>query len=148
MSTTTGLIWPIKQTFVEYIEGMNDGDVRTDGGARRLEDGSFFFPLRAETPGGQEFGGAVHFTGHYGMLALSIAEPHLEHRPEHILLTIADSDADDGRLAFAEVEDSTDALVPRLTRDGADLFFDNYRAGTALDHIVVRADAPIEHEEV
>lgn len=148
MSTTAGLIWPIKQTFVEYIEIMNDGDVRTDGGARRIEDGSFFFPLVAETSRGQEFGGVVHFTGHYGMLALSIADPHLVRGPQRTMLTVADPDADDGRLAFAEVDDSTDAFVPRLTRDGADLFFDNYRAGTALDHFVVRADVPIEHEEV
>ena len=147
MSTTTGLIWPIKQTFVEYIEGMNDGHVRTDGGARRLEDGAFFFPLLADTPREQEFGGSVHFTGHYGMLALSIVEPRLVRGPEHFTLTIADPDSDDGRLTFAEVEDSTDGLVPRLTRDGADLFFDNYRAGTALDPLE-RVPVNIEHEEV
>lgn len=144
-----GLIWPIKTAFVAYVERMRDGDVSVDDGALRLDDGAFFFPLVSRDERRIAFGGAVSFTGHHGMLVLSIGRPAILGATPRPLLVIADDESADGHLPFAELDGpgpdgpgqpapGGGAAVPRLTDEGAELFFDHYRAGTPLDALEIR----------
>ena len=65
-------------------------------------------------------------------------------------LTCADDDEPGGRRTFLELPEAepSGASVrfprPVLTRDGADLFFDNYRPGTPFDPVLVVLGADAE----
>lgn len=150
MHSRTGLLWSIKGSFVSYIESMPDGEIATTDGAQRTDHGFFYPQADASTP--LEFNGSVHFTGHHGLLAVSIETPRLRCGLEGWSLEIRDPFAPDGWLRFVEFESMTlredDRLrppdggdLPRLSEDGADLFFDQYAPGTPLDALdVVRLD--------
>ena len=152
MSEQEALEWAVKASFVGYVEGMADGVVSTSGGAIRLADGTFRFPLAAPSTADEilRFDGAVHLTGHFGMLNVSFAEPALARVNGELFLTIADPDAEGGRLSLlrlgAPVSDGQAMLwaTPVLTVDGADLFFDSYRPGTAFDSLRVEAPSPAD----
>lgn len=138
-----GLMWAIKSTFTTYVESMSDGEVSVFDGAVRRSDGSFFFPLASDVSCGSErvmtFTGMVQFTGHRGMLVISIGGLQLIDDGESMLLTIEDSLMPDGRLTLVELPsrqiegETTRFPEPTLTEDGADLFFENYRVGTQFE---------------
>ncbi|WP_406710253.1 HtaA domain-containing protein [Trueperella pyogenes] len=71
------LNWGIKESFRKYIKGLAHGDWKLSDGAT----GEFTFPLKDPkgfTPGKYDkldFGGKVHFTGHGGVLDITIADP-------------------------------------------------------------------------
>lgn len=71
------LNWGLKESFRKYIKGLAHGDWKLSDGAT----GEFTFPLKDPkgfTPGKYDkldFGGKVHFTGHGGVLDITIADP-------------------------------------------------------------------------
>lgn len=71
------LNWGLKESFRKYIKGLAHGDWKLSDGTT----GEFTFPLKDPkgfTPGKYDkldFGGKVHFTGHGGVLDITIADP-------------------------------------------------------------------------
>jgi hypothetical protein len=186
-----GLLWAFHDGFTAYVARLADGRIDVDGGARLRAAGRVFFPVVAEdkerdgTGHGRDGGpgpcagelrgsGAVHFTGHHGLLAVTLADPAVVETEGTAVLTIADPFAPGRRMVFAAlgiaalgstepgtepgaaVPDSATPGVPsptvryaepRLTEDGADLFLGHYREGTPLAPLdVLPAPAPADQD--
>lgn len=160
-----GLLWAFHEGFAAYVTRLADGRVDVDGGARLQSDGRILFPLgsvpgpgRGTDPvlvGELRGSGAVHFTGHHGLLAVTLAEPAIVAGTGTPVLTIVDPFAPGHRLAFAElgtvepgsagpgsVPSTVRYAGPRLTEEGADLFLGHYREGTPLAPLEVTPAAP------
>ncbi len=133
---TPGLTWPIKASFVDYVLGMEDGELNASDGATVSADHIFTF----EPAGALSFRGDVRFVAHFGMLAVQIANPHIEFGPETAVLTV---ETGGQRFALATLvmpePESTDTLLawhgalPRLTPAGSSLFNGVYPPGHELD---------------
>lgn len=145
VASTKGLCWAIKSTFATYVESMSDGNIAVFDGAERMSDGSFFFPFAQEREAGsavvRSFRGGVQFTGHRGMLAVTISAIELIIEDGSASLSIEDGLSPDGRLTMVAMDNSNlegEVIrfpAPKLTEDGADLFFENYPAGTEFEPI-------------
>jgi hypothetical protein len=78
----TGLAWGVRSSFVRYVSRAAHGEVRLAGGAGRIEDGRFHFPLREAVHDVRAgivraaFAGSIRFLGHEG--AIDLALTHLE----------------------------------------------------------------------
>ncbi len=139
-TTRSGLHWIIKPSFIRYIESMSDGEIWVFDGAERLSDGSFYFPLVNEDVVGdtrtRTFRGTVQFTGHRGMLVVTLADIRIEEKVDAARLSIADALMPNGRLEMLDLRvgelNATESRYSSsaLTEDGADLFFENYPIGT------------------
>ena len=140
-----GLVWSIKASFVEYIERMSDGVVTLSDGATRRPDGAFHFPLdrTSSTDRDVAFRGSVLFTGHFGMLVVAFTRPAIVRREGRLHLCVREDEVTDGHLdvlVLGDARSSAGGLVfsqPQLTSNGADIFFDKYRPGTAFDPVLV-----------
>jgi len=175
-----GLAWAFHEGFAAYVSRLPDGRIDAEGGATVLPDGRLSFPPATDgnaladggevddaSGGGEADGttstgtggpvlrcrGAVHFTGHHGLLALTLAAPAIEAgattgpTPDPVL-TIDDPFAPGARLVLAELGEALGSgpvltyPAPRLTEAGADLFLGHYREGTPLSPLAVRLAAP------
>lgn len=141
---TRRLAWAFHPDFTAYVERLADGRVDTTGGVERTADGRFLFPMIES-----RCTGAVHWTGHHGMLAVTLADPAVEQAEGGSVITIADPFAGPSprgeRMVLADLGagDATETgrRYPRpvLTEAGADLFFGHYQEGLVL--------APLEIED-
>lgn len=153
----TGLMWPIKQSFLRYIAGMPDGRAILAGGARVSERDGVIFAAgdrpdysAATGEGTVRFVGEVVFHGHFGMMRIRIADPWLRIAGGRGTLLI-DGGAD-RRLALVEaaIDFAVDcghrpvwhARDVRLTGDGSDLFGGVYGAGEPFDRFVAVVAGP------
>lgn len=141
------LVWPIKRSFTAYIEQMNDGTIVLDAGAQRGDDGFSFPSIGAPGDAVTRFAGTVTFTGHYGMLYLPVAEIEIvEPIGGNALLTIADDESPSRRRPVLHLGEAVlrgtrrTYPSPVLTPEGAELFFDNYRAGSSFDPLEIREE--------
>lgn len=142
--TAGALRWGVRASFLDYLRGLDDGEVAATGDAS-FDDVGFEFPLADATGfdpatgrGILAFSGAARFRGHGGMLDLLLADPHL-HCADESVLTV---DVEGRRMPFATVELGTgwtDAPTA-LTREGSALLNDVYRPGTQLDPLSVWID--------
>lgn len=90
------LQWSIKDSLIAYISGLEDGIVEALEPATRTESG-FSFSLNeaasdfnAESHTGVlQFLGTAHFTGHWGMMNITIKDPRVELTSGHGVLSIA-----------------------------------------------------------
>jgi len=154
-----GLTWGVKQSFLRYLAGLPDGGHAASGGAYLSENSFFTFPPHPDSEqtiaGELRFRGAVHLSGHAGLLQVLIADPRLVLRETGALLTIANRiDAPDGSeripLADLEINDSYSTrqglvlplISASLTTAGCDLFGGHYPPGESLDPIFVFAPQP------
>ncbi|QCU79133.1 hypothetical protein E7744_14070 [Citricoccus sp. SGAir0253] len=181
-----GLAWAFHEGFAAYVSRLPDGRIDAEDGAAVLPDGRISFPSAAAAgavaEGGKADGasdgrepdgmaataagepvlrcrGSVHFTGHHGLLALTLAAPALEAR--HVpdarptpaagpVLTIDDPFEPGTRLVLAELGEAVRSgpvltyPAPRLTEAGADLFLGHYREGTPLAPLAVHLAAPAD----
>jgi len=157
---TVGLHWSIKESFVRYILGMQDGLYAITEDATVSPDFVFTYPVKdvsgfdpATGLGTLRFGGAVRFGGHGGALYVMIADPIVEITATGAVLS-AKVDNDGERLdlvtldfglpinsapSAGEPEDSVywDAVPTFLTANGASLFIGQYPAGTPFDPLNV-----------
>lgn len=137
--TSTTLIWPIKRSFTSYVERMSDGRIDLEGGAMRQGD-DFLFPSAGEG----RFAGSVTFSGHYGMLFLPFDGIEITCSDRGPVLTIEDEDLARGRRTLLDLQQPVDLPdirnypSPKLTAEGAELFFDNYHAGSIFDPVRIR----------
>lgn len=142
-----GLLWAFHEGFSAYVSRLSDGHVGVSGGAQFRPDGRVLFPAddRCAPAGdrhttGMHTRGAVHFTGHHGLLAVTLADPALVQEAGRAVLTIIDPFAPDHRMVLASLGSRVPGPAPglcrygepRLTEEGADLFLGHYREGTPL----------------
>ncbi|WP_091470982.1 HtaA domain-containing protein [Paenarthrobacter nitroguajacolicus] len=133
----TSLMWGFKRSFVNYIEGMSDGQVHLTDGASRHGAG-FVFPFGYRQGSSLMFQGSVQFTGHFGMLNLNVEGLRLSQAGDRVSILIADEEVDGGQLMLASgTLNPASAVIEsvRLSREGADLFFENYKPGEPLEDI-------------
>ncbi len=107
---TVGLHWSIKETFVRYILGMQDGLYAITEDATVSPDFVFTYPVKdvsgfdpATGLGTLQFGGAVRFGGHGGALYVMIADPIVEISANGAILS-AKVDNDGERLDLVTVD--------------------------------------------
>lgn len=131
-TTDPGLLWGVHARFRGYLERLDDGRLEVSDGARIEDDQRIFFPAVEGEPG--RFAGAVHFSGHHGMLAFTLARPRLSDG----VLTVDDpfADAAPGARLGVVVVNETDGST-QLTEEGADLFLGTYPPGTSFDPLTV-----------
>lgn len=90
------LHWSVKDSLIAYISGLEDGTVEALEPATRTDAG-FSFVLNGpasdfnpETHTGVlQFLGTAHFTGHWGMMNITIKDPRIELTSGHGILSIA-----------------------------------------------------------
>ena len=152
-----GLLWGIKSSFVEYVRRMPDGQGAVGAGARHLDTGILFPPLRGArrtTPDNVderiwEFGGDVRFSGHFGMLFVRIAFPTIAVRDGVGQLSIANPYTTEGgeRLILADValheQPAPSGLLiwssaeVRMNAEAGQLFNDVYQVGEPFDPLTL-----------
>ena len=141
-----GLSWSVRSTFLRYVSALPDGRIHVTEGAG-LAEGQFSFPEGLAAPRIRRFTGQVAFTGHFGLLSVTIAEPWLDWSGDTCLLTIADPDR--GRLPLATCLVASDRVTRawlgrevRLTEEGAALFGGSYAVGEPLDAFTIHPGGP------
>ncbi|GAB2467350.1 hypothetical protein GCM10027029_32190 [Conyzicola lurida] len=148
-----GLDWGIKQSFREYIVGpIANGSIDVDGatftngivGFAPTTDGTF-----DGSTGTGVFAGSVHFTGHGGLLDITLADPVVRIDSATAGSLLVDVNGTE-RVSFATLDLSaatttaTDDAVSftgipaTLTAEGAASFDGFYEAGTELDPVDVQ----------
>lgn len=155
------LDWGIKKSFRDYVVGpIAHGAVAVSDGAMKNDDGTFAFTVDSGTWDPKtkrlsvDYDGTVQFTGHDGLLELTVTDPELDATGDSGVLTArvvsksleADRPKDFGRIAIADVDTAGaisaagSALTIKdapatLTATGAPAFGGFYTTGTALDPI-------------
>ena len=158
------LSWGVRDSFVRYIVGpIANGSIAVAGGAG-YSGGLFQFPQadggdfdRASGTGTAVYRGSVSFSGHGGLLALTIADPRITIAGDGSgALSVV---AGGSRIAFAALDfggatrsaDASGAITwtgvaATLTPDGSALFAYGgstfYPAGTALSPLTFTIGAP------
>jgi hypothetical protein len=147
-----GLAWGVKDSFLQYIRGMRDGDIRWGSGAAVTSGGEFFFPLvdirRVEGARVLSFRGVVTFTAHRGLLSVTIAHPRLRLRSDSADLVIRVGGVEDtiaGVELPPQIQDGDVAMwlnsTVALAENGATLFGGTYSKGEQMAPLTVRAPA-------
>lgn len=136
-----GLLWAFHEGFAAYVSRLADGRVDVDGGAQLQRDGSILFPFAPDAPA-LHGTGAVHFTGHHGLLAVTLANPAVVGTGSSAVLAVDDPFIPGERLTFAQLGEPAfrraDCYpLPLLTEEGADLFLGHYREGTPLAPLAI-----------
>ena len=90
------LHWSVKDSLIAYISRLEDGVVEALEPATRTETGFSFLlnevasDFNADTHTGVlQFLGTAHFTGHWGMMNITIKDPRIELTSGHGVLSIA-----------------------------------------------------------
>ncbi len=162
------LSWGVKESFRAYISGsIANGEWETSDGAAyetpdfRWTDGTGSFDPETGM-GSVSFVGAVHFTGHDGVLDLVLANPTIAFEDDGGAALLLDAKSNDmeGDVAVdteqewvgeivtgTELEPADGALAiedapTTLTDSGAKAFAGFYEAGTDLDPVSVAIDLP------
>ncbi|WP_156832062.1 HtaA domain-containing protein [Yaniella halotolerans] len=137
-STVAGLAWGLHAPFREYIRRMSDGAMSALGDAEMRSSDETYFPLDPQSIPGQalRFTGTLQFTGHHGMLAVTIQDPWIEFREGAGVLTIVDPFDGGARMDVVAIDFQDDNTAStRLTEAGTDLFMGNYPEEIALDDL-------------
>jgi hypothetical protein len=150
------LIWGVKQSFRDYVEGSG-GEIQAGMGATRDEAGAFIFPaapgeagLTLDADGALQgragFAGEASFQAHGGMLSVFLADPSLEVGPAEAFLTVADGPERTRRLPLAKLnlaamtrDADGDLIIPTvMSKDGWQVLGDHYLPMTPLDPLRVK----------
>ncbi|WP_208322583.1 HtaA domain-containing protein [Salinibacterium sp. ZJ454] len=138
------LRWAVKESFIDYIRGLEDGTIETFDGCESV-DGAFVFPGVSAADGGLLFTGGVRFTGFSGMLDVRLVDPMIEgDGPDKTLSALVGVPSIAARVAIATIEGAKPrhaghrwAATPRITFEGVRIFGDVYQTGTDLAPLVV-----------
>ena len=154
-SAQPGLTWGLKRSFIRYISSLRDGQHAELEGASLVPPSSFRFStdsteLDDDGTGTIRFRGQVRLGGHGGMLFVMIADPWVEIGRDAALLTVVDVEhwPDTSRrmpLATLELPDATrteagllwSSVEVRLTREGTEVFNDQYAVGEEMDPLTM-----------
>lgn len=150
-----GFAWSVKDSFLQYIRGMRDGDIAWGAGAAVTSEGEFYFPLAAARRSADammlSFRGNVQFTAHRGLLSVSIADPRIALRDGEADLLLRVGDAEE-RIAVVHlsprIQDGDVTMWLRsgvtLVDYGAELFGGTYPTGESLAPLTLRVPAGAE----
>lgn len=157
----TGMVWGIKESFMQYVRGWPGSTMDLAPGSGWLDDGQVYFSLDQQRPsGGLWFRGGVRLRAHGGLLDVTVADPRVEERDNQSLLTAETwSEGSWQRIPFAELQlndaSETDAgqqsnigedvvstfmARARLHPEATALFDDTYPAGEPLSSLMIRAE--------
>jgi len=158
-----GMRWGIKGSFIDYVRRMPDGKGWLGKGAVPVSEHEILFALketgtRPTTASGMErfwaFGGEVRFSGHFGMLYVSLAAPELTRSEARTELTVVAPFSKTEKLERLplvtlrlEEQPAPDGVQGwhgtdvRLTEAGAGLFNDVYAPGEPFEPLTVTLPA-------
>ncbi|WP_037144128.1 HtaA domain-containing protein [Rhodococcoides fascians] len=144
MTLRTGLLWGFKASFREYIQ-LVSGHVVIVSPASEV-DSKYFFPFSGKHEDGDHgatllrFDGSVSFTGHGGLLSMTIATPTVVFHEGRATLSIRDPKDAMRLMPLADLAmPSTAGPVPAsLTPQGSATLQGTYSTGAALDDVVLR----------
>ncbi|MDQ0092231.1 HtaA domain-containing protein [Paeniglutamicibacter psychrophenolicus] len=140
MSTAT-LIWPLRSSFVSYIEALPDGMVEAGNGARR-QGRNFMFPGHSASGGGFGFEGWLHFAGHHGSLDITLESLEVQTEGANATLWTVVSGYRMRMATMSGVQVSGEVLLHsdavRLTGDGAHVLGGVYAPGAELEPLTIR----------
>ncbi|MGN6128579.1 MAG: HtaA domain-containing protein [Humibacter sp.] len=141
------LEWPIRRSLVEYVDGLEDGEVTLVDGAESSPDG-FRFPSAGRSDDGVlRFSGSVVLTGYEGALTFPVVEPWIEPEDDAFQLTIQDPADPAARMrlvSIAQLESQPDRSklgsgVTLATPGSLLLVFGPYVAGKPFDDLRITA---------
>ena len=139
--------WAVKESFIHYVRGLEDGTIETFDGAE-WKDGAFVFPGESAGDGGLSFTGGVRFRGFAGMLDVRLAEPMIEGDGDSMRLTALVGPESIAARAPIATLDATEqprageswSATPALTFEGVRIFGDVYQVGAELAQLVVEPE--------
>lgn len=150
MTPSAGLQWTIRKSFLDYLEGLSDGEIELDGDVT-VDGGTFTFPFdRAIRDDGGfvtrlDFRGAMRFGGHFGLLNVELQRPRVIFADGRAILHVGEAGESGPRYyPFADVSGTEDADQPgthwlerevTLTPESSDRFFGSYDAGDPFGRV-------------
>ena len=146
------LHWSVKDSLIAYISGLEDGTVEALEPAIRTDSG-FSFTLNdvasdfnAETHTGVlQFLGTAHFTGHWGMMNITIKDPRVELTSGHGVLSIAQGGilSPEAHVPFVNLNVIPGShplmLTAALTAEGRGVMGEQYSEGQELSPLTLVA---------
>ena len=144
------LHWSVKDSLIAYISRLEDGVVEALEPATRTESGFTFVlnevasDFNAETHTGVlQFLGTAHFTGHWGMMNITIKDPRIELTSGHGVLSIVQGGilTPEAHVPFVNVNVVPGShplmLTTALTTDGRGVMGEQYTVGQELSPLTV-----------
>lgn len=150
MGSEASLRWGIKESLLAYVEGLEDGSVKTEGLVIR-EGNEFVFPLDQEASdfdpatrlGTLQFQGSVTLSGYWGSMRIELTDPQLKFTDINTDLLVRVSSMFTGErfesiaaVAVTEFEPELTGTA-RLTSAGRMLLGEQYQVGQELDPLRV-----------
>ena len=144
------LHWSVKDSLIAYISRLEDGVVEALEPATRTETGFTFIlnevasDFNTETHTGVlQFLGTAHFTGHWGMMNITIKDPRIELTSGHGVLSIAQGGilSPEAHVPFVNVNVVPGShplmLTTALTAEGRGVMGEQYTVGQELSPLTV-----------
>lgn len=140
----TGLTWPIKTSFLDYVRALPDGRIEATGGAEELSVGFVFAESGDVRPDRLDYRGHVTIAAHDGAMDVLLADPSIIHEAGEAWLECTTRE---GRLRVARLLDcppiaelAAGGDIPdvALTIDGSAWLGDVYRPWARMAPIVIR----------
>ncbi|UFS58341.1 HtaA domain-containing protein [Subtercola endophyticus] len=152
--TAIRLDWAIKQSFLEYVSGLDDGEISAAEPATVTGLGPFSFTAEADQRldiatgfGVLRFRGRAVVSGHFGMMSVTITDPWVQIDGDGAALTIPDPDRDPAsgkrieivRLAVEEpfAPQGFTGIPSTLTVEAIGVFNGQYQSGTEMDPVTI-----------
>ena len=145
-----GLHWSVKDSLIAYISRLEDGVVEALEPATRTESGFTFVlnevasDFNPETHTGVlQFLGTAHFTGHWGMMNITIKDPRIELTSGHGILSIAQGRilSPEAHVPFVNVNVVPGShplmLTTALTAEGRGVMGEQYTVGQELSPLIL-----------
>lgn len=95
------LNWKIDPHFLAYVSGLPDGSIDVQQPAEHT-NGYYIFPEATIQPGRMQFSGAIHFSGHGGLLDVLFQDPAFETTEDGSVLRVTGSEE---RVPFLNLKD-------------------------------------------
>ena len=144
------LHWSVKDSLIAYISRLEDGVVEALEPATRTESGFTFVlnevasDFNTETHTGVlQFLGTAHFTGHWGMMNITIKDPRIELTSSHGVLSIAQGGilSPEAHVPFVNVNVVPGShplmLTTALTAEGRGVMGEQYTVGQELSPLTL-----------
>jgi hypothetical protein len=150
--STFELHWSVKDSLIAYISGLEDGTVEAIEPATRTEAGFSFVlngpasDFNAETHTGVlQFQGTAHFTGHWGMMNITVKDPRIELTSGHGVLSIVQGGvlSPETHVPFVNINVVPGShplmLTAALTAEGRGVMGEQYSVGQELSPLTLVA---------
>lgn len=144
----TGLAWPIKSSFLRYVNSDSTAEVTIAAGAGELVRGGYYFTSDEITETRFSFRGVVSFRAHGGLLRVVIADPVVD-VADAVMLVRVDNEGTLRPLVDLEIPPSTrdgdyvmwQNVRTALREESVPAFGDVYGPGTPFDPLTLRVCA-------